>query len=134
MPLLDCSMHMTKTLFIKFVSSDDFIYSIFGPCHSRKYLSPILLNLRIPCQVSVNDEGRDMWKVYLDMNEYAGALSNCRDPLQRDQVYLVQVRLIDFIAVELLVVLIICLFCSFFSQFFFNLLRTAYVYQLNLVI
>nr|POE46782.1 vacuolar protein sorting-associated protein 18 like [Quercus suber] len=41
-------------------------------------------------QVSVNDEGRDMWKVYLDMNEYAGALANCRDPLQRDQVYLVQ--------------------------------------------
>ncbi|KAL4620309.1 hypothetical protein ACB092_06G144700 [Castanea dentata] len=41
-------------------------------------------------QVSVNDEGRDMWKVYLDMNEYAAALANCRDPLQRDQVYLVQ--------------------------------------------
>lgn len=42
-------------------------------------------------QVSVNDEGRDMWKVYLDMKEYAAALANCRDPLQRDQVYLVQV-------------------------------------------
>ncbi|CAN6571708.1 unnamed protein product [Malus baccata var. baccata] len=41
-------------------------------------------------QVSVNDEGRDMWKVYLDMKEYAAALANCRDPLQRDQVYLVQ--------------------------------------------
>ncbi|KAK9225829.1 hypothetical protein WN943_010874 [Citrus x changshan-huyou] len=41
-------------------------------------------------QVSVNDEGRDMWKVYLDMKEYAAALVNCRDPLQRDQVYLVQ--------------------------------------------
>ncbi|KAJ6885007.1 vacuolar sorting protein 18 [Populus alba x Populus x berolinensis] len=40
--------------------------------------------------VSVNDEGRDMWKVYLDMKEYAAALANCRDPLQRDQVYLVQ--------------------------------------------
>ncbi|KAH9744304.1 vacuolar sorting protein 18 [Citrus sinensis] len=36
-------------------------------------------------QVSVNDEGRDMWKVYLDMKEYAAALANCRDPLQRDQ-------------------------------------------------
>ena len=32
-----------------------------------------------------------MWKVYLDMKEYAAALANCRDPLQRDQVYLVQV-------------------------------------------
>ncbi|KAL0417125.1 UNVERIFIED_CONTAM: Vacuolar sorting protein 18 [Sesamum latifolium] len=41
-------------------------------------------------QVSVNDEGRDMWKVYLDLQEYAAALANCRDALQRDQVYLVQ--------------------------------------------
>ncbi|XP_065874065.1 vacuolar sorting protein 18 [Euphorbia lathyris] len=41
-------------------------------------------------QVSVNDEGRDMWKVYLDMKEYAASLANCRDPLQRDQVYLLQ--------------------------------------------
>lgn len=41
-------------------------------------------------QVSVNDEGRDMWKVYLDMKEYAAALANCRDALQRDQVYLAQ--------------------------------------------
>lgn len=32
-----------------------------------------------------------MWKVYLDMKEYAAALANCRDPPQRDQVYLVQV-------------------------------------------
>lgn len=41
--------------------------------------------------MSINDEGRDMWKVYLDMNEYTAALANCRDPFQRDQVYLVQV-------------------------------------------
>ncbi|XP_048493409.1 vacuolar sorting protein 18 isoform X3 [Beta vulgaris subsp. vulgaris] len=41
-------------------------------------------------QVSVIDEGRDMWKVYLDMKEYAAALANCRDALQRDQVYLAQ--------------------------------------------
>ncbi|KAJ1410729.1 Pep3/Vps18/deep orange [Sesbania bispinosa] len=41
-------------------------------------------------QVSINDEGRDMWKVYLDMKEYAAALANCRDPFQKDQVYLVQ--------------------------------------------
>ncbi|KAL1198179.1 Vacuolar sorting protein 18 [Cardamine amara subsp. amara] len=41
-------------------------------------------------QVSVIDEGRDMWKVYLDLKVYAAALANCRDPLQRDQVYLVQ--------------------------------------------
>ena len=41
--------------------------------------------------MSVNDEGRDMWKVYLDLKEYAAALANCRDPFQRDQVYLAQV-------------------------------------------
>ncbi|CAH9073769.1 unnamed protein product [Cuscuta epithymum] len=41
-------------------------------------------------QVSVNDEARDMWKVYLDLKEYAAALAICNDHLQRDQVYLVQ--------------------------------------------
>ncbi|XP_066352860.1 vacuolar sorting protein 18-like isoform X1 [Miscanthus floridulus] len=41
-------------------------------------------------QVSTSDEGRDMWQVYLDMNHYAAALSHCRNPYQRDQVYLVQ--------------------------------------------
>ncbi|KAL6524490.1 Vacuolar protein sorting-associated protein 18 like protein [Orobanche hederae] len=41
-------------------------------------------------QVSVNDEGRNMWKVYLKLKDYAAALANCRDALQRDQVYLVQ--------------------------------------------
>ncbi|CAH8388944.1 unnamed protein product [Eruca vesicaria subsp. sativa] len=41
-------------------------------------------------QVSVVDESRDMWKVHLDLKDYAAALANCRDPLQRDQVYLVQ--------------------------------------------
>lgn len=41
--------------------------------------------------MSVTDEGRDMWKVYLDLKEYAAALANCSDPFQRDQVYLVQV-------------------------------------------
>lgn len=35
-----------------------------------------------------------MWKVYLDMKEYAASLANCRDPFQRDQVYLVQVMFI----------------------------------------
>ncbi|GJN39532.1 hypothetical protein PR202_gb28657 [Eleusine coracana subsp. coracana] len=41
-------------------------------------------------QVSTSDEGRDMWQVYLDMNNYAAALSHCRNPFQKDQVYLVQ--------------------------------------------
>jgi len=41
-------------------------------------------------QISTSDEGRDMWQVYLDMNHYAAALSHCRNPFQRDRVYLVQ--------------------------------------------
>uniref|UniRef100_A0A0E0LRV8 RING-type domain-containing protein n=1 Tax=Oryza punctata TaxID=4537 RepID=A0A0E0LRV8_ORYPU len=41
-------------------------------------------------QISSSDEGRDMWQVYLDMKEYATALSYCRNSFQRDQVYLVQ--------------------------------------------
>lgn len=41
-------------------------------------------------QVSVHDEGRDMWQIYLGMKDYATALAHCRTPLQRDQVYLVQ--------------------------------------------
>lgn len=39
-----------------------------------------------------------MWKVYLDMKDYASALANCWDPLQRDQVYLVQVQSWSFSA------------------------------------
>jgi len=35
-----------------------------------------------------------MWQVYLDMNHYAAALAHCRNPYQRDQVYLVQVLFI----------------------------------------
>lgn len=41
-------------------------------------------------QVSVQDEARDMWQVYLEMKEYAVALAHCRNSYQRDQVYLVQ--------------------------------------------
>ncbi|PIA37300.1 hypothetical protein AQUCO_03000118v1 [Aquilegia coerulea] len=44
----------------------------------------------MPRLVSVHDEGRDMWQVYLDLKEFHTALVHCRDPFQRDQVYLVQ--------------------------------------------
>ncbi|KAM3233932.1 hypothetical protein P3L10_019291 [Capsicum annuum] len=52
-------------------------------------------------QVSVNDEGHDMWKVYLNLKEYAAALASCRDAMQRDQVYLVQAET-AFVAKEFL--------------------------------
>ncbi|KAJ7297796.1 hypothetical protein O6H91_Y035600 [Diphasiastrum complanatum] len=38
-------------------------------------------------EVAVQDEGRDMWQVYLDLKEYTAALEHCREPLQRDRVY-----------------------------------------------
>ncbi|CAM8951692.1 unnamed protein product [Rhodiola kirilowii] len=41
-------------------------------------------------QVSVQEEGRDMWRVYLNMKAYAVALENCRDQFQKDQVHLAQ--------------------------------------------
>ena len=44
-------------------------------------------------QVSSNDEGQDMWKIYLEMKEYVTALSNCHNPFQRDQIYLSQVNM-----------------------------------------
>lgn len=45
-----------------------------------------------------------MWKVYLDMKEYAAALANCRDALQRDQVYLAQVMQCNFYWDKLLII------------------------------
>lgn len=41
-------------------------------------------------EISVHDEGQDMWQVYLELKEYAAALEHCRNALQRDQVYLAQ--------------------------------------------
>jgi hypothetical protein len=42
-------------------------------------------------QITVQDEGRDMWQVYLGLKEYAAALEACRDLAQRDRVYAAQV-------------------------------------------
>ncbi|CAN6443641.1 unnamed protein product [Victoria cruziana] len=41
-------------------------------------------------EVSVHDEGQDMWQVFLDMKDYVAALQHCKNPYQRDQVFLVQ--------------------------------------------
>jgi hypothetical protein len=93
----------------------------------------MLLNFRMQHQVSVNDEGRDMWKVYLDMKEYAAALANCRDPLQRAQVYLLQVMSSCFYCIKLLVVLIVDFYYHFWSHNFMSL-WSAYIYLPNLFI
>lgn len=42
-------------------------------------------------QITVSDEGRDMWQVYLGLKEYTAALEACRDLAQRDRVYAAQV-------------------------------------------
>ena len=83
-------MRMTKTQSFRFVVSNN--VHTYGKSFVISF--PLLLNLRK--QVSVNDEGRDMWKVYLNLKEFTEALANCRDPLQRDQVYLEQVRAYGF--------------------------------------
>eukprot|EP00249_Psilotum_nudum_P014604 c24909_g1_i1 orf=639-3668(-) len=41
-------------------------------------------------EITVHDEGRDMWHVYLEMKDYVAALEHCRDALQRDRVYAAQ--------------------------------------------
>lgn len=41
-------------------------------------------------EIIIDDEGRDMWQVYLDAKDYAAALAHCRDLLQRDTVYAAQ--------------------------------------------
>lgn len=41
-------------------------------------------------EITVQDEGRDMWQVYLGLKEYAAALEACRDLAQRDRVYAAQ--------------------------------------------
>ncbi|CAK9261476.1 unnamed protein product [Sphagnum jensenii] len=41
-------------------------------------------------EITVQDEGRDMWQVYSSLKEYTAALEHCRDSLQRDCVYAAQ--------------------------------------------
>ncbi|KAG0626001.1 hypothetical protein M758_2G095100 [Ceratodon purpureus] len=43
-------------------------------------------------EITVQDEGRDMWQVYLDLKEYTAALEACRDLAQRDSVYAAQAK------------------------------------------
>ena len=44
-----------------------------------------------PFQIVIDDEGRDMWQVYLDVKDYAAALEHCRDTFQRDHIFAAQV-------------------------------------------
>jgi hypothetical protein len=73
------------------ITSDSVSRGIIGLCSDASANVFYAYDQNSIFQVSVIDEGRDMWKVYLDLKVYAAALANCRDPLQRDQVYLVQV-------------------------------------------
>ncbi|KAG7596791.1 Vacuolar sorting protein 18 [Arabidopsis thaliana] len=72
------------------ITSDSVSRGIIGLCSDASANVFYAYDQNSIFQVSVIDEGRDMWKVYLDLKVYAAALANCRDPLQRDQVYLVQ--------------------------------------------
>ncbi|KAH0877298.1 hypothetical protein HID58_064692 [Brassica napus] len=72
------------------ITADSASRGIIGLCSDASAGLFYAYNQNSIFQVSVIDEGRDMWKVYLDLKVFAAALANCRDPLQRDQVYLVQ--------------------------------------------
>lgn len=41
-------------------------------------------------EIVIDDEGRDMWQVYLGVKDYTAALEHCRDGLQKDHVYVSQ--------------------------------------------
>eukprot|EP00250_Pteridium_aquilinum_P006787 c16631_g1_i1 orf=516-3560(-) len=41
-------------------------------------------------EIVIDDEGRDMWQVYLGVKDYTTALEHCRDGLQKDHVYVTQ--------------------------------------------
>ena len=45
----------------------------------------------LPFQIVIDDEGRDMWQVYLDIKDYTAALEHCRDTFQRDHIFADQV-------------------------------------------
>ncbi|MCO5603326.1 hypothetical protein L7F22_057476 [Adiantum nelumboides] len=41
-------------------------------------------------EIGINDEGRDMWQVYLGVKDYTAALEHCIDVSQKDHVYVAQ--------------------------------------------
>ncbi|KAH7283931.1 hypothetical protein KP509_34G031500 [Ceratopteris richardii] len=41
-------------------------------------------------EIVINDEGRDMWLMYLSIKDYATALEHCRDGSQKDRVFVTQ--------------------------------------------
>lgn len=80
-----------------------------------------------------------MWKVYLDMKEYAAALANCRDALQRDQVYLAQVTHVSFIDIWERLVITLLLYMHVSSNFLLGglgvgLLRSCTTYAILFVL
>jgi hypothetical protein len=48
-------------------------------------------------QIIVQDEGWNMWQVYLCLKEYIGTLEHCQDSLQWDCVYATQVFPLAFV-------------------------------------
>ncbi|KAI5068926.1 hypothetical protein GOP47_0015227 [Adiantum capillus-veneris] len=44
-------------------------------------------------EIGINDEGRDMWQVYLGVKDYTAALEHCRDVSQKDHVYVAQAEI-----------------------------------------
>lgn len=43
-------------------------------------------------ELSIENEERDVWKLYLEKGQYDTALQYCKDPGQKDKVYTAQAR------------------------------------------
>ena len=43
-------------------------------------------------ELSVENEERDVWKLYLEKSQYDMALQYCKDPAQKDKVYTAQAK------------------------------------------
>ena len=43
-------------------------------------------------ELTINNEERDVWKLYLEKKRYNAALRYCKDPAQKDKVYTAQAK------------------------------------------
>lgn len=71
-------------------SSDHNSATMLGLCTDAIGGAVYAFNENTIYEIEINDEGRDMWQVYLGVKNYAAALEHCRDTLQRDHVYAAQ--------------------------------------------
>ncbi|XVF66894.1 hypothetical protein PTKIN_Ptkin10aG0075900 [Pterospermum kingtungense] len=72
-----CKQNLEELMFDQ--ASDSSSKGIIGLCSDATAGLFYVYDLNSIFQVSANDEGRDMWKIYLDMEEYTAASANSCD-------------------------------------------------------